>query len=78
MSRLYCGLYQIMVICRIPPSGNLPERQLFGITEPDTYESCERMLFLMGMGVPYETYRVKRAKIIPASFADSASSEMKT
>jgi hypothetical protein len=58
MSRCYPGLWRVLVVWDTETG----EEWIW--TEPDTYEECEKVCLLLGMGVPFETHRAKRALVV--------------
>lgn len=66
MSRDYRGTaYRALVVL----DGG--DHDLFGMTDPASYEDAERAVLLFGFGVPFEGRRVKRALVVPVAGADA-------
>ncbi len=61
MSRRYEGLWSVLIVW------DEGTGETFGHTEPDAYEEAEKLCLLLGMGVPYEGHRAKRALLVPQS-----------
>lgn len=61
MSRCYAGLWRVLVVW------DSDAGEEFIWTEPDTYFECEKVCMFLGMGVPFEGHRVKRALVVGVS-----------
>jgi hypothetical protein len=59
MSRVYHGAYRVLLVADDGEGG-----EVYGFTEAAAYEDCERAVVLIGMGMPFERRRVKRARIV--------------
>lgn len=59
MSRVYHGSYRVLLVAEDPDGS-----EVYGFTEAAAYEDCERAVVMMGMGMPFERRRVKRARIV--------------
>lgn len=61
MSRFYRGAWRVLV--RLDDG---PAAVMWGMTEPASYEDCERACAMFGMlGMPFEGRRVLGALIVP-------------
>jgi hypothetical protein len=61
VSRLYAGQWRVLVVW------DAESGEEFIWTEPDTYFECEKVCFMLGLSVPFEGHRVKRALIVPVA-----------
>lgn len=61
LSRRYPGTYRVLVVWDDEVDGT----PTYAFTEPaEPYEECEKLLILVGLGVPFEGHRITRAMIV--------------